>query len=267
MNTEQRAALMTYVMGAIAEYSRQAFGESDELMLVEPDEEELIRFSITADIIDRLIADRAATDAEPDADATVGMVTDEMLSRAVETYDRASDVGFPNHINPHRWAMKEALIAAMPSGKDDAETVVVRDLSSVLRLEYARGYGDAKREQQFNVVSSTTYQPIATMPSGRDANTSTPPLHMAAVMSGGDPNWLDAALDSVGADDIIVQRVRHPRNDIDWEHPGYTFCCDLWSHANYDDPNPDPISGGTGTTRREAILDAVQKAKEARING
>lgn len=85
----------------------------------------------------------------------------------------------------------------------------------------------------------------------------------AAMPSGKDAEWLDEALDSVGADDIIVQRARHPRNDIDWEHPGYTFCCDLWSHANYDDPNPDPISGGNGTTRREAILDAVQKAKEA----
>src|SRR5699024_7091788 len=61
---EMNDTLVGCVMGAIAEYSRHAFGEIDEPMQVEPDEEEMIRFAIGSDIIDIVTAARDAEIAE-----------------------------------------------------------------------------------------------------------------------------------------------------------------------------------------------------------
>lgn len=87
----------------------------------------------------------------------------------------------------------------------------------------------------------------------------------AALAAGAAPG-LDELLDSVDCDDLVVSRSYQPKHDIDWAHPGYEFSCDLWSHKDYDNPWPDPISSGTGPTRMAAIADAVAAAQQKEAN-
>ena len=84
---------------------------------------------------------------------------------------------------------------------------------------------------------------------------------IAAMPSCADDNWLDGALDSV-----------HPVCRIDWIECEYDNPGKWTAQVSYptggiapgtqaDDEYIEAV--GTGTTRREAILDAVQKAKGA----
>lgn len=83
---------------------------------------------------------------------------------------------------------------------------------------------------------------------------------IAAMPSGKDDSWLDELTAIEAEHEIVI-------NEFSVRSEEEGFRCDIYAGIEHDDPLLMMIGYGTGTTRREAILDAVQKAKEAVTNG
>lgn len=198
MNDEQRAALVSEIAVILQQVKYVGLGES-----LEP---------IANSIIDRLLTDRAATVAEPDAE------TVERVAKAIQAAHNPVEGPTPEWEDEHNdWKetyrdLARAAIAAMPSGRDaDVVTRTFDEDESIARDLFSSGH-------------DMGYEHAA--------------------------SWLDEALNSV-----------HPKasmwNDTD-PTGGYA------ASVRFPKADRDWVTiTGTGTTRREAILNAVQKAKES----
>lgn len=151
-----------------------------------------------------------------------------LRARAEQIADRAATVAEPDAVE----RVKRAMFDALGDRKMTYETFVEQDTEKVRAAIFAGS------------------------DLGRMARSA-----IAAMASCADDNWLDAALDSV-----------HPVCRIDWIECEYDNPGKWTAQISYptggiapgtqaDDEYIEAV--GTGATRREAILDAVRKAKEA----